>query len=163
MAGLLGETEFWVLLAVVIFFVVVWKPGSRAILGALDTRAARIRDELGAAAKLREEAQAALTAYQRQQQGAAAEAEQIISRAKQEAERITAQSLRDLEDSVHRRELLAQERIAQEQAKALAEIRATAVDVAISAARHVIAASLDEQGGASLIDQAISALPRQLH
>jgi len=45
----------------------------------------------------------------------------------------------------------------------LAEIRSIAVDVAISAARQVIAASLDERRGAALIDDAIAALPRQLH
>jgi F-type H+-transporting ATPase subunit b len=58
---------------------------------------------------------------------------------------------------------LAQERIAQEEAKAIAEIRAIAVDVAIVASRQVIAASLDERRGAALIDDAIAALPRQLH
>jgi F-type H+-transporting ATPase subunit b len=58
---------------------------------------------------------------------------------------------------------LAQERIAQEEAKAVAEIRTIAVDVAISASRQVIAASLDERRGAALIDDAIAALPRQLH
>jgi F-type H+-transporting ATPase subunit b len=58
---------------------------------------------------------------------------------------------------------LAQERIAQEEAKAIAEIRAIAVDVAIAASRQVIAASLDERRGAALIDDAIAALPRQLH
>lgn len=163
MPELFSDAEFWVLLAVAIFFVVVWKPGRRVILGTLDTRAQRIHEELAAAAKLREEAQEALAAHQRRQQAAAADAEQIISHAKAEAERIAAQSLRDLEDSLQRRQLLAQERIAQEQAKALAEIRATAVDVAIAAARQVIAASLDEQRGALLIDQAISELPRQLH
>jgi F0F1-type ATP synthase membrane subunit b/b' len=45
----------------------------------------------------------------------------------------------------------------------VAEIRAIAVDVAISASRQVIAASLDERRGAALIDDAIAALPRQLH
>jgi F-type H+-transporting ATPase subunit b len=163
MLDLLGEAEFWVLLAVAVFFVVVWKPGSRAILGMLDARATRIRDELEAARNLREEAQQALAAYQKRQQEGAAEAEAIISHAKEEAERIAAQSLRDLEEALRRRQLLAQERIAQEEAKALAEIRAVAVDVAISAAREVIAASLDEQRGAALIDDAIAALPRQLH
>jgi F-type H+-transporting ATPase subunit b len=163
MAGIFGDAEFWVLLAVVVFFVVVWKPVRRAIVGALDARALRIRDELDAAAKLREEAQQALAAYQRRQQEATAEAEQIVSHAKQEAERIAAQSLRDLEEAVQRRQLLAQERIAQEEAKALAEIRAIAIDVAISAARQVIAASLDENRSAALIDQAIADLPRQLH
>jgi F-type H+-transporting ATPase subunit b len=58
---------------------------------------------------------------------------------------------------------LAQERIAQEEAKAIAEIRVIAVDIAIAASRQVIAASLDERRRAALIDDAIAALPRQLH
>ena len=160
---LLSDAEFWVLLAVAIFIVVVWKPIRRNVVSTLDGRALRIREELGAAANLREEAQQALAAYQHRQQEAAAEAAQIVSHAKEEAERIAAQSLRDLEEALRRRETLAQERIAQEEAKALAEIRGIAVDVAISAARQVIAASLDERRGAALIDNAIAELPRQLH
>jgi F-type H+-transporting ATPase subunit b len=163
MDHLFHEAEFWVLLAVVIFIIVVWKPARRAIVGALDSRALRIREEIGAAANLREEAQQALAAYQRRQQEAAAEAQLIVNHAKEEAERIAAQSLRDLEETLRRRQLLAQERIAQEEAKALAEIRGIAVDVAISAARQVITASLDERRGAALIDSAIAELPRQLH
>ena len=163
MAHLFAEPEFWVLVAVVVFVILVWKPGKRAIIGALDSRAERIRQELEAARSLREEAQQALAAYQRRQQEGAAEAQAIITHAKEEAERIAAQSLRDLEEMLRRRQLLAQERIAQEEAKALAEIRSIAVDVAISAARQVIAAALDERRGAALIDEAIAALPRQLH
>jgi len=152
MALLFEEPEFWVFLAVVIFVVVVWKPARRAIVGGLDARAARIREELEA-----------LAAYQRKQREGAAEAEEIIAHARAEAERIAAQSARDLEEMLRRRQLLAEERIAQEEAKALAEIRAIAVDVAISAARQVIAAQLDENRGAALIDDAIAALPHQLH
>jgi F-type H+-transporting ATPase subunit b len=163
MSHLFGDPEFWVLLAVAIFLVVVWKPMRRAIFGALDTRAERIRQELEAARKLREEAQQALATYQRQQQEGAGQAQAIIAHARAEAERIAAQSLRDLEEALRRRQQLAQERIAQEEAKALAEIRMFAVDVAISAARRVIAASLDERRGAALIDDAIAVLPRQLH
>jgi F-type H+-transporting ATPase subunit b len=163
MAHLFGDPEFWVLLAVVIFLIVVWKPARRAVVGALDARAERIRQELEAARNLRDEAQQALAAYQRQQQEGAAEAQAIITHAKDEAERIAAQSLRDLEEALRRRQQLAQERIAQEEAKALAEIRAIAVEVAISASRQVIAASLDERRGAALIDDAIAALPCQLH
>lgn len=163
MGHLFSDPEFWVLLAVAIFIVAVWKPARRTILGALDARALRIREELGAAARLRDEAQQILAAYQRQQQEGAAEARAIVTHAKEEAERIAAQSLRDLEDTLRRRQLLAQERISQEEAKALAEIRAIAVDVAISASRQVIADSLDDTRSAALIDQAIAALPRQLH
>jgi F-type H+-transporting ATPase subunit b len=163
MAHLFAEAEFWVLLAVAIFLIVVWKPARRFVVSALDGRALRIRDEIGAAANLREEAQQALAAYQRRQQEAATEAAQIVSHAKEEVERIAAQSLRDLEETLRRRQALAQERIAQEETKAVAEIRAIAVDVAISAARQVIAAWLDEKRGAALIDDAIAELPRQLH
>jgi F-type H+-transporting ATPase subunit b len=163
MTHLFGDPEFWVLLAVVIFVIAVWRPAKRAIVGALDARAERIRQELEAARKLREEAHQVLAAYQRQQQEGAAEAQSIVTHAKEEAERIAAQSLRDLEEALQRRQLLAQERIAQEEAKALTEIRAIAVDVAISAARQVIAVSLDEKRGAAMIDDAIAALPRQLH
>jgi F-type H+-transporting ATPase subunit b len=163
MAHLFGDPEFWVLLAVAIFLVVVWKPMRRAVVGGIDSRVERIRQELEAARNLRDEAQQALAAYQRQQQQGAAEAQAIIAHAKEEAERIAAQSLRDLEETLRRRQQLAQERIAQEETKAVAEIRAIAVDVAISASRQVIAASLDERRGAALIDDAIAALPRQLH
>jgi F-type H+-transporting ATPase subunit b len=162
MMPLLTDPEFWVLLAVIVFAAGVWKPARKSILGALDARAARIRDELDAARKLREEAQQALAAYQKQEREAAAAAEAIIAHAKAEAERIAAQAARNLEETLERRRRLAEERIAQEQAKALAEIRAVTVEVAISAARQVIAAELDEERGAALIDAAIAALPQQL-
>jgi F-type H+-transporting ATPase subunit b len=163
MPGLFGNPEFWVLVAAVAFVALVWKRARQTLIGSLDARAQQIREELQAAARLRDEAQRALADSQRRQREAVAEAEQIVTHAKEQAERIAAQSLRDLEEALRRRELLAQERIAQEQAKALIEIRAIAVDVAISAARQVIAASLDERRGAALIDEAIAALPRQLH
>lgn len=163
MAGLFTDPEFYVLVALAIFFVIVWKPVRRVVVEALDGRAERIRQELDAARNLREEAHQALATYQHRQQEGAAEAGAIIAHAREEAERIAAQSLRDLEDALRRRQVLAQERIAQEEAKALLEIRAIAVDVAISAARQVIVASLDERRGAALIDDAIAALPRQLH
>ena len=61
-----------------------------------------------------------------------------------------------------RRQRLAEERIAQAETKAVDEIRAVAVDVAIAAARDVIAAQTDEQRGGALLDAAIAALPQRL-
>ena len=163
MMHLFGEPEFWILLAVVAFVIGVWKPARRAILGRLDARAVRIRDELETARRLREEAQQALATYQKQQREAAAEAEAILAHARTEAEHIAAQAARNLEETLERRQRLAKEQIAQEEAKALAEIRAITVDVAISAARQAIVAELDERRGAALIDAAIGELPQQLH
>jgi F-type H+-transporting ATPase subunit b len=162
MSALFADPEFWVLVAAVIFVVVVWKPARRTLVGGLDTRAARIRAELDEARRLRDEAEALLASYRDRQQTAAAEAEDIVRHARAEAERIAAQSARDLEQALERRQRLAEERIAQAEAKALAEIRGVAIDVAISAAREVIVDELDQQRGAALLDAAIVALPQRL-
>jgi F-type H+-transporting ATPase subunit b len=162
MMHIFAEPEFWVLVAVLIFVALVWKPAKRLLIGGLDARAARIRDELATARRLRDEAQQALATYRQQERQGAAEAQAIVAHAKAEAERVARQSVIDLEQTLQRRRQLAAERIAQEEHKALAEIRAVAVDIAIAAARRVIAAQLDETRGVALIDAAIAALPHQL-
>lgn len=162
MLHLLAEGEFWVLLAVVVFVVAVWKPASRAITSMLDQRTVRIRSELDEARKLREEAEQLVAEYKRKEGEAAAEAQSIIAHAKEEAERIAAHSAQELKQALERRQRLAEERIAQAEAKAVDEIRAVAVDAAISAAREVIASEMDESRGGALLDNAIAALPQRL-
>jgi F-type H+-transporting ATPase subunit b len=159
---LFADPEFWVFLAVVVFAIVVWKPARRAVVGTLDERATRIRGELEEARKLRDEAEQLLADYRQKEREAAADAQAIIAHARDEAERIAAQATRELQQSLERRQRLAEERIAQAEAKALDEIRAAAVDVAIAAAREVIVSELDERRGAAMLDAAIAALPQRL-
>jgi F-type H+-transporting ATPase subunit b len=158
----LHEAEFWVLVAAVIFVVLVGRKVGPMITGGLDARAARIRGELDEARRLREEAERLVAEYRAKQQEGAADAKAIVAHATAEAERIAAQSARDLEQALERRQRLAEERIAQAEAKALDEVRAAAIDVAIAAARDVIAAQINEQRGAALLDAAIVALPERL-
>jgi F-type H+-transporting ATPase subunit b len=162
MMHLLHDPEVWVLLAVIVFAAIVWKPARNYVIGTLDERAMRIRGELDEARKLRDEAEQLLSEYQRKQREAAAEAQAIVAHAREEAERIAAQAARDLQLSLERRQRLAEERIAQAESKAIDEIRAAAVDVAINAAREVIVSDLDEQRGAALLDTAIASLPQRL-
>lgn len=158
----LHETHFWEAVAFILAVALVWKKASSGITTALDQRAAKIRDELDEARKLREEAQATLANYQRKQRDALKEAEEIIAHAKTEAERLGAQAARDLEAAIQRRQRLAEEKIAQLEQKAIAEVRAAAVDVAVGAARRVLAEDMGPRGG-KLIDQAIDSLPQRLH
>jgi len=58
---------------------------------------------------------------------------------------------------------MAEERIQQAEAKAVAEIRGVAVDVAIAATRRILTQRLDGARGGQLIDEAIQALPGKLH
>ncbi|HYL49076.1 MAG TPA: F0F1 ATP synthase subunit B [Stellaceae bacterium] len=160
---LFGEAEFWVLIAFVISMaIVVWKARG-AMLGMLDRRAEKIKAELDEARRLAEEAQKALAQHQLRQRDALKEAEAIIAQARAEAERAAQEGRKDLAAVLERRKRLAAEKLALEEQKALNEVRAAAVDVAIAAVRHVLAEDLDAKRRGALVDQAIAALPETLH
>ena len=157
------EAHFWVDLAFVLVVALAWRPVSRAIVAALDARAAKIKSRLDEAHKLREEAQEMLATYQRKQRDAMKEAEEIIAHAKSEAERLAQQAAKDLDVSMKRREQMALDRIAQAEAQAVKEVKNLAVDVAIGAAQKVIGEALSAVQTASLVDGAIKELPAKLH
>jgi F-type H+-transporting ATPase subunit b len=164
MMELLRDPEFWIAVAFVVVVVGIGGFKLAPVIGkSLDDRAAKIKAELEEAQRLRNDAQKTLAEYQRKQRDALKEAEAIVAHAKAEAERIGRQAAQDLEAALERRARQAEEKIAQEEAKAVAEVRAAAVDIAIAAARNIIAQELDAQAGGALIDAAISALPQQLH
>jgi F-type H+-transporting ATPase subunit b len=160
---LIHDPEFWVAIAFILAIALVWNKAKAALGSSLDERAAKIRSELEEARRLREDAQAMLAAYQRRQRDALKEAEEIVARAREEAERLGEKGRRDLEAAIERRRQMAEEKIAQAEAKALAEIRAVAVTVAMAATRQVLKNQLDQKRGAELIDHAIQALPGRLH
>ena len=69
----------------------------------------------------------------------------------------------DLEASLKRREKQAMDRIAQAEQSAVDEVRALAVDVAISATRQLLAEQAGSEKGDRLIDDAIKNLGDKLH
>lgn len=69
----------------------------------------------------------------------------------------------ELEKAVERREQMAMERIAQAEAKAVAEVRGEAVDIALEATRRLLAEKLTGKKADALIDDAIKELPEKLH
>lgn len=160
---IISGAEFWVAIAFVIAMAgVIWK-ASPTVTGALDSRSAKIKTELDEARQLREDAQRMLGEYQRKQRDALKEAEQIVALARSEAERAAAEAASELEAALKRRQAMALEKIALAESKATAEVRNTAVDVAISAVRQMLAEQLDRQRKAKLIDDAIAELPQLLH
>jgi F-type H+-transporting ATPase subunit b len=163
LAEIVGEAEFWVAVAFVIVVAgLVWK-GGPVVSKMLDERALKIKAELDEAQRLREEAQRLLAEYQRKQRDALREAEQIIAQARREAEDAAAQGARDLAAALERRQRLALEKIALAESKAVAEVRNTAVDVAIAAVRLIAAHTLDPARKSKLIDDAIAELPLRLN
>ena len=75
------DSTAWTAVAFVLFVIAVFKPAKNAILSGLDARIDEIRLQVEEAQQLREEAQALLANYQRQQREALKEAEDIVIRA----------------------------------------------------------------------------------
>lgn len=159
----IGSGEFWVAIAFLIAVALVWRKALTVVGGMLDARALRIKGELEEAEQLREDAERTLAEYQRKQRDALSEAKDILAQTQAEAERYGERAARELKEALERRTRQAEEKIAQEEAKALAEVRSVAIDLAIGAARRLIAERLDAKAGSALIDDAIAALPQQLH
>jgi F-type H+-transporting ATPase subunit b len=148
--------EFWVLVAFVLFFALLGYLGvHKTILGALDQRSERIRAELDAARKLKDEAQALLDEYRRKQDEAEREAAAIVAGARAEAERIEAEARSKLDDYVMRRTRMAETKIAQAEAQALADVRASAAEAAAAAAAAILKSSVKGKVADDLIAQGI--------
>ena len=109
----LYEAEFWVAIAFVIFVIILVRLGvHRTVAQALDDRAKRIAAELDEARRLREEAQAILTASEKKRREAEQEAQGIIEGARSEAERVAQEAKAKAEDFVVRRTRMAEQKIA---------------------------------------------------
>ncbi|MEI2386497.1 F0F1 ATP synthase subunit B [Breoghania sp. JC706] len=133
------DATFWALVGLIIFTgIIVWVKVPGKLASALDARADGIRKELDEARRLREEAQSLLAEYQRKHREAEEEAEAIIAEAKREAELLTGQTEAALNDLIARRTKLAETKIAMAETQALAEVKARATDVAITAAEAIL-------------------------
>jgi F-type H+-transporting ATPase subunit b len=133
------EPENWVAVCFVIFLGVLAYVGvHRKMLDALDHRSARIKAELDEARRLRDEAGKLLADYQKKQRQAEREAEAIVADAKAEAGRVAAEARVKMEEFVARRTKLAEAKIGQAEAQALADVRAAAADAAVTAAETLL-------------------------
>ena len=156
--GFFAEPRNWVFIAFVLFGRKLWA----ALAGMLDDRGAKVRTELEEAARLRQEAEAMLRDAEARRADALREAQALIDGAKAEAGRVAAAAGAEAEASAKRREQMALDRIAAAEKAAVDEVRLTAVEVATTAARQVIAEGLTADADARLIDHAITQLPSAL-
>src|SRR5690606_24556810 len=102
----------------------------------------------------RAEAKALLEEYQRKREDAEKEAEGIVAAAREEAFRLTAEAGQSLETLIARRTKAVEDKIAQAEAQAVAEVRARSADLAVEAARHLLQQQMASKGDA-LVERAI--------
>jgi F-type H+-transporting ATPase subunit b len=133
------DNSFWAFIALVIFLgIAVYMKVPGMIAKSLDDRAAKIKNELEEARKLRDEAKALLAEYQNKRKEAEKEAASIVEAAKREADLIGADAKTKSEDYVRRRTAMAEQKIAQAEADAVNAVRASAVDLAVAASTKLL-------------------------
>jgi len=158
------EPENWVAIAFVIFIGVLLYVGvHKKVIEALDHRAARIKNELDEARKLRDEAAALLAEYQKKQRAAEQEAQAIVTEAKAEAERVAAESHAKVEEFVAPRTKLAETKISQAEAQALADVRAAAAEAAVTAAEKILRETTKGQLADDLVARGIQDVKAKLN
>ena len=157
------NAEFWAIVALVLFIGVILYVRVPKMLGTtLDAQIKKIEDELAAASKLREEAKALLASYATKRQEAESEAQAIVTAARDEASRLAVEAGAALEALIVRRTKAVEEKIAQAEAQAIAEVRGRSADVAVEAARVLLTQQMAEKGEA-LVSQAIKDVAAKLN
>lgn len=153
----------WATIALVIFIgIVVYFGVPKMITAMLDERIKKIETDLAEAEALRAEAKALLEDYARRREEAEKEAEDIVTAAREDAFRLTAEAKDSLEAMVARREKSVADKIAQAEAQAVAEVRARSADLAVEAARVLLEKQVATKGDA-LVDQAIKDVAARLN
>jgi F-type H+-transporting ATPase subunit b len=159
-----SQATLWVFLGLLAFVgLIIYLKVPPKATAALDKRADEIRSNIEEARKLREEAQALLADYQRKRQEAEEEAKDIIDQAKREAAALGEEAKARMEDYVERRTKAVEQRIALAESQALADVRASAIEVASRAAAEIVAAKAEGETGEKLIEASIAGLKDRLN
>ena len=158
------EAETWVAIAFLVFVgVMVYLGVHKLVAKALDDRSARIKAELDEAKRLKNEALALLTEYKRKRSEAEGEAQSIIAGAQAEAERLAVEAKTKVEEFVERRTKMAETKIAQAEAQAMADVRSAAAEAAVAAAEKILSQETKGNLAGTLVAKGIDDVRKKLN
>jgi len=129
----------------------------------LDDRSERIKAELDEARRLKDEATQLLADYRRRREEAEHEAQEIVAGAKAEAERLAVEAKAKVEDFMARRTKMAETKIAQAEAQAVADVRNAAAEAAVAAAEKILAQETKGPLAGELIAKGIDDVRKKLN
>jgi F-type H+-transporting ATPase subunit b len=157
------DNSFWALVGLILFLAIIWYVRAPQKVGkSLDDRAVRIREEIEEARELKEEAKQQLAEYQRRRREAEQEAQDILAAAKREAALLLEDARRRNDEYIARRTTMAETKIAQAESDAIAEVRASAVDLAVAAAAKILADRQASEGD-RFVGESIGAVRQHLN
>jgi F-type H+-transporting ATPase subunit b len=158
-----AEAEFWVGVGLVIFLLIAFWKGRGAILGALDAKGLKVRADLDEAARLRTEAERLLASIRAQRQDSERQAAEMLASAQADARRLEVEAHAKLEQRIALRERLAERKIAQAEAQAVADVKGAAADLAARAAEQVLMTRLATDGTDPMLDRSIAQIAGRLN
>ena len=157
------DESFFVALAfatVIAAFIYLKLP--QRLLAALDAKSAEIANELDEARRLREEAEALLADYETRRKSAEQQAEEIVTEARETAQRLAEEARVAMQVQLARRTQQAESKIARAEEQLVGEVRAAITRLAVDAAAHLIETGMSAQQANTLIEQNISELKDRL-
>lgn len=159
-----AEAEFWVGIGLLIFLAIVIfvAKAPAKIAAAIDSQAAAIQANLDEAARIREEAERLLATLKTERAEAERHAREMLAQAEQEARLLEADAKKRLEESLARRQLMAERKIATAEMQATADVKAAAAEMAAQAAEAVLTQRLASAKADPLVDTAIGQLATKL-
>jgi len=159
-----AEAEFWVGVGLLIFLgIVIFVAKAPKMIGAaLDSQAAAIQANLDEAARIREEAQRLLDTLKAERAEAEIHAKEMLAQAHAEARRLETDAKAKLEESLARRQLMAERKIATAEMQAAADVKSVAADLAAKAAETMLAQRLAGAKADPLVDVAIGQMAAKL-
>ena len=126
------------------------------LLAALDAKSAEIANELDEARRLREEAEALLADYEARRKSAKQQAEEIVTEARETAQRLAEEARVAMQVQLARRTQQAESKIARAEEQLVGEVRAAITRLAVDAAAHLIETGMSAQQANTLIEQNIA-------
>jgi F-type H+-transporting ATPase subunit b len=146
--GMLLSTIAVFLLVLFILGKYAWGP----IMGAVEAREKGIRTSIEEAAKMREEAQAALEEHRKQLAAARKESQEIVAEGRSAAERIRREVEEKAREESERILQRARLEIERERDLALEQVRTEAVDLALAAASRILSEKLTDERDRQMVE-----------
>lgn len=143
---------FWLVVTFVILMLLMWGVGLPRIRRVIEAREARIGDDLAQAERLKQEAEAALVAYEEALSQARTEAHGAVAEAQARLDAEAARLRADLDAALGAKSADAEARIRQTRERALASLRDIAGEVARAATERLVGAAPSEAAARAAVE-----------
>ena len=145
----------WAILSFLVVLFILWKKAIPPILGAMDSRAEKIREALAAADQAKADAEAAMAAHQDNLETARQESRSIIEEGKRDAEKVKAQIIEDASQEAGEISQRVTREIQLAKEAALDDLHKRSVALSIDLAGKLIQKNLSAKENQKLIDKTV--------